>query len=97
MQYILLDLRILEYSQEEDDTEKTGFLPSMISVLQDELKSEDFSSIMTDRFMSSRGLYHFIFLTSSTDTFTDFESNYYIDNIKGLGLVAIAMKPFMYE
>ena len=81
MQYILLDLRILEYSQEEDDTEKTGFLPSMISVLQDELKSEDFSSIMTDRFMSSRGLYHFIFLTSSTDTFTDFESNYYIDNI----------------
>ena len=81
MQYILLDLRILEYSQEEDDTDKTGFLPSMISVSQDELKSDDFSSIMTDRFKSSRGNYHFIFLTSSTDIFMDFESKYYIDNI----------------
>ena len=81
MQYILLDLRILEYSEDEDDTEKTGFLPSMISVPQEELKSEDFSDIMTNRFITSRGTYHFIFLTSSTDTFTDFESNYYMDNI----------------
>ena len=81
MQYILLDLRILEYSEDEDDTDKTGFLPSMISVSQEELKSEDFSDIMTNRFITSRGTYHFIFLTSSTDTFTDFESNYYMDNI----------------
>ena len=81
MQYILLDLRILEYSEEESDTDKTGFLPSMITVEQKELKSDDFSTIMTQRFMQERGNYHFIFLTSSTDTFNDFESNYYIENI----------------
>ena len=81
MQYILLDLRILEYGEDDDETDKTGFLPSMISVSQDELKSEDFSNIMTNRFNTVKGNYHFIFLTSSTDTFTDFESNYYIENI----------------
>ena len=81
MQYILLDLRILEYGENDDDTLKTGFLPSMISVPQEELKSEDFSNIIKNRFMSVRGNYHFIFLTTSTDTFSDFESNYYMDNI----------------
>ena len=81
MQYILLDLRILEYGENDDETDKTAFLPSMISVSQEELKSEDFSNIMTNRFNSVKGNYHFIFLTSSTDTFTDFESNYYIENI----------------
>ena len=81
MQYILLDLRILEYGEDDSDADKTGFLPSMINVQQDELKSEDFSSIMTNRFISERGNYHFIFLTTSTDTFSDFESNYYIETI----------------
>jgi hypothetical protein len=61
MQYILLDLRILEYGEDESDADKTGFLPSMINVQQDELKSEDFSDIMTNRFISERGNYHFIF------------------------------------
>ena len=81
MQYILLDLRILEYDEENSDTDKTGFLPSMINVSQEELKSEDFSNIMTNRFFPERGNYHFIFLTTSTDTFNDFESNYYIEAI----------------
>ena len=81
MQYILLDLRILEYSEEESDLDKTGFLPSMISVLPEELKSDDFSEIITNRFISERGNYHFIFLTTSTDTFSDFESNYYKEAI----------------
>ena len=48
MQNILLDLRILKYGEEDDDTEKTGFLPMMINVDQDELKSEDFSKIITN-------------------------------------------------
>ena len=81
MQYILLDLRILEYDENDSDFDKTGFLPSMISVEQEELKSEDFASIMTSRFNPERGNYHFIFLTSSTDAFTDFELNYYIESI----------------
>ena len=81
MQYILLDLRILEYGENDSDFDKTGFLPSMISVEQEELKSEDFAGIMTSRFNPERGNYHFIFLTTSTDTFTDFELNYYIESI----------------
>ena len=81
MKYILLDLRILQYGEDEDDTDKTGFLPMMINVSQEELKSEDFSNIMTNRFITERGNYHFIFLTSSTDTFANFENNYYLENI----------------
>ena len=84
MQYILLDLRILNYGEEDDDTEKTGFLPMMINVNQEELKSEDFNKIITNRFIGERGNYHFIFLTSSTDTFSDFESKYYTDNVSEL-------------
>ena len=84
MQHILLDLRILKYEDEDDDTEKTGFLPMMINVDQDELKSEEFSKIITNRFLVERGNYHFIFLTSSTDTFSDFERDYYTDNLSEL-------------
>ena len=84
MKHILLDLRILNYGEEEDDTEKTGFLPMMINVDQDELKSEDFSKIITNRFLMERGNYHFIFLTSSTDNFSDFENKFYMDNITEL-------------
>ena len=84
MQYILLDLRILNYDEEDDDTEKTGFLPKMINVDQEELKSEEFNKIITNRFLNVRGNYHFIFLTSSTDTFSDFESKYYTENLSEL-------------
>ena len=84
MQHILLDLRILKYDEEDDDTEKTGFLTMMINVDQDELKSEEFSKIITNRFLVERGNYHFIFLTSSTDTFSHFERDYYTDNLSEL-------------
>ena len=40
IEYILLDLRILEYGSFEDENEKTGFLPKMIMVEQNELKSD---------------------------------------------------------
>ena len=80
MKYILLDLRILQYD-EDDDSAKTGFLPMMINVSQKELKSEGFSNIMINRFITERGNYHFILLTSTTDTFSNFENNYYLDNI----------------
>ena len=66
IKYILLDLRILQYggNEKDDDFDKTGSLPNMINVDQDELKSQDFSRVITDRFVPERGLYHFIFLTS---------------------------------
>jgi hypothetical protein len=51
----------------------------MICVDQDELKSPEFNKVITARFVPERGLYHFIFLTSTTDTFSEFE-NFYLDN-----------------
>ena len=82
IKYILLDLRILQYggNEEDDEAGKTGILPNMINVDQEELKSQDFSRVLTDRFVPERGLYHFIFLTSTTDTFSEFEKNFYLDN-----------------
>ena len=81
IKYILLDLRILQFggNEEDDELDKTGFLPNMINVDQEELKSPDFSEVITTRFVPERGLYHFIFLTSTTDTFSEFE-NFYLDN-----------------
>ena len=79
--YIFLDLRILEYGTFEDEDEKTGFLPNMIMVPQDELKSDDFSEMITERFLEDRGKFHFVLLTSMTNDFSHFENEYYIENI----------------
>ena len=76
--YIFLDLRILEF---EDEDEKTGFLPNMIMVPQDELKSDDFSEMITERFLEDRGKFHFVLLTSMTNDFSHFENDYYVENI----------------
>jgi hypothetical protein len=66
IKYILVDLRILEYGDFSDENIKTGFLPNMIMVNQDELKSEDFPEILSQRFKPNRGNFHFIFITSET-------------------------------
>ena len=83
LDYILIDLRILEYdlNTNENDKEKTGFLPKMITLSQEELKSEELSGILTDKYIEERGKYHFMFLTSTTDTFTKFESKFYKEMI----------------
>lgn len=77
IQYVLLDLRILEYGTFENLKEKTGFLPNMIMLEQKELKKSDFHEQITKRFICDRGNYHFVFLTSKTDYFKDFEDNFY--------------------
>ena len=83
MEFVLIDLRILEYglNKDDNDKEKTGFLPKMINLNQEELKSEELSDILTEKYIEERGKYHFIFLTSTTDTFSKFESNFYKDMI----------------
>ena len=77
IQYVLLDLRILEYDTFENLKEKTGFLPNMIMLEQKELKKNDFHEQITQRFSCDKGNYHFVFLTSKTDYFKDFEANFY--------------------
>ena len=80
--YFLFDLRMRQ-NEGEININETGFLPQekKINISQEELKSLDFSSIITNRFLNQRGIYHFIFLSSETDTFNNFEKNYYKDNI----------------
>ena len=78
--FILLDLRILEYGTFEDEDEKTGFLPKMIMIPQNELKLDDFPEMITERFIPDKGNFHFVFLTSGTDYFKDYE-NFYSEKI----------------
>ena len=79
IKYVLLDLRILEYGTFENMKEKTGFLPNMIMVEQKELKRQDFHEKINERFITDKGQFHFVFLTSKTDYFREFENNYYIE------------------
>jgi hypothetical protein len=83
MNFFLLDLRILEYGvdKEENESDKTGYLPKMINVDQEELKSEEIDDIITKRYINERGKYHFIFLTTNTDAFLNFEEKFYKENI----------------
>ena len=74
IKYIILDLRI-----KNDETDKTWFLPNVVDIEKKEILSPDFYKIITDRFIPERGFFHFIFLTSNTDFFSDFEKNFYTD------------------
>ena len=76
IKYITLDLRI-----KNDENDRTWVLPNVIDVDKKELLSPDFSRVITDRFIPERGLYHFIFMTSNTDFFSDFEDKLYKDNL----------------
>ena len=81
--YFLIDLRILEYrlNKNEKVRDRTGFLPKMVNLEQKELKSEDLNDIIAEKYIEDRGKFHFIFLTTTTDTFSKFETNFYKDNI----------------
>ena len=77
--YILIDLRMME--NKEDKTEVDSFLTKIIGLNQEELKSEEINEILANKFIDQRGKCHFIFLTSTTDTFSKFESDFYKNNI----------------
>ena len=79
MKYILLDLRILECDIFNSEETKTPFLPKMIFVEQEELKSIDFAEKITKRFLKDKGTYHFIFMTSETNYFENSEESLYLD------------------
>ena len=79
LDYIMIDLRISE--NKEDKMERDIFWKKFIELNQDELMSEDINDILAEKFREERGKYHFIFLTSTTDTFNKFESDFYKNNI----------------
>ena len=78
LKYILFDIRMKQF---DSDLNETGSLKEKINISQEELKSLDFNHILTNRFLNQRGNYHFIFLSSETDTFNNFEQKYYKDNV----------------
>ena len=53
----------------------------MIKFDQDELKSKEIDEIISKRYTNEKCLFHFIFLTSNTDDYFDFEQKYYKKNI----------------
>ena len=65
--YILFDLRILEKGKFESNNEKTGFLPQMIMIKQNEINDDNLINIMNNRFSEVKNKYHFIFMTSKTE------------------------------
>ena len=76
--YFLLDIRMKQFN---DELSETGILKENFHISQEKLKMSDFSSILTNKFLNQRGNYHFIFLSSETDTFNNFEKKYYKDNL----------------
>ena len=81
LNFLLIDLRILEKGEESNN--KIGLLPKnkVINYEQEELKSEELNEMLADKYIGDRGKCHFIFLTASTDTFTEFESKFYKENL----------------
>ena len=77
LNYAILDLRILEF---EGQDKKTGILPRVIKIEQKLLKNKYFTDTMLQRFNSDKGKTHFIFLSSKTDFFNEFEENFYIES-----------------
>ena len=83
LDYAFLDIRIFQYDTqaEMEKNYKLGYLPKMINVEQMDLKSEDIEIKLTQKYISERGDFHFIFVVSNTESFNDFEKQYYEENI----------------
>ena len=79
LNYIIVDLRITE--NKIDKMELDGFWKKVIEWNQEELKSEGINELLAEKYFDLRGKFHFILLTSTTDTFSKFESDFYKNNI----------------
>ena len=54
MKHILIDMRIYNNIDSNEEKEKIGFLPNSIMFTLEELQSEDFPKILSERFKNSR-------------------------------------------
>ena len=89
LNYILLDLRILEF---EGQDEKISFLPKVVNIEQKTLKNKNFTDLMVERFNEDKGKSHFIFMSSKTDFFNEFEENFYIESSQDNNFFNIPIK-----
>ena len=80
--YILFDIRMNNhFNPELNETGALKKLNEVINISQDELKSVEFDTILSNRYLNKRGKYHFIFLSSETDTFNTLEKKYYKETL----------------
>ena len=77
IKFIFVDLRIFPSKDKKSDSQTIGFLPNMIMIEQEELQLENIHEILLERFNKEKGKYHFVFITSNTDYFKDYEDNFY--------------------
>ena len=79
LNYVLIDLTMTENKEYKMD--KDRFWKKVIEINQEELKSEEINEKLAEKLIEQRGKYHFNFLTSTTDYFSKFESDFYKINI----------------
>ena len=77
IKFIFVDLRIFSGKDKKSDSQTIGFLPNMIMIEQEELQLSNIHEILLERFNKEKGKYHFVFITSNTDYFKDYEDNFY--------------------
>ena len=77
IKFIFVDLRIFPSKDKKSDSQMIGFLPNMIMIEQEELQLSNIHEILLERFNKEKGKYHFVFITSNTDYFKDYEDNFY--------------------
>lgn len=77
IKFIFVDLRIFPSKDKKSDSQTIGFLPNMIMIEQEELQLSNIHEILLERFNKEKGKYHFVFITSNTDYFKDYEDNFY--------------------
>ena len=77
IKFIFVDLRIFSSKDKKSDSQTIGFLPNMIMIEQEELQLPNIDEILLERFNKEKGKYHFVFITSNTDYFKDYEDNFY--------------------
>ena len=84
--YVILDLRLFpqNYFTDEDDYFKMGVISGMMSIENEELKSDNIDKLLSSRLLSLRGKNHIVLMTSKTDYFFDFEKKFYSDETSAL-------------
>ena len=80
LSYIVLDFRISEDYLKGRNEISTGVLPQAIRVDSNEILSNSFPNNVLDKFIDTRGNYHFMLITSKTKYFMEYENDYYIED-----------------
>ena len=81
IQYIFLDLRVLDYKKKHDinHIDASGLIPKLISIPANELDNNNVIQEFINRFTEDKSLYHFVLLPTKTNYFININNNYFCD------------------